>query len=216
MYTTVIIVAGGRGLRLLDLTPKQFLEIGGKPILMHTIEAFVDVIDEIVVVLPAEFTQHWAALCDKHNFRVNHKVTVGDSERFSSVKRGLEAASISTELVLVHDGVRPFVDAKLIERVVSTAVEFGASAPAIPVTDTLRMMDGGTLSRSKVLAMQTPQAFKYELLMESYKQDYNSEFTDDVSVVEGAGYSVEFVEGDVSNFKITTPYDLLVAQKLKA
>ncbi len=214
MYTTAIIVAGGRGVRLCDSTPKQFLEIGGVPILMRTIEAFKGLVDEIIVVLPSEFIEHWDALCQRHTFRVKHKVTVGDSERFSSVRRGLECVSGSTELVLVHDGVRPFVDSGLISRVIEAAVQNGAAAPAVPVTDTLRWISGGVLSRSQVMAMQTPQAFRYDILVKSYRQEFSSAFTDDVSVVEAAGYGVEFVEGDVSNFKITTPYDLRLAQLL--
>ncbi len=215
MNSSVIIVAAGSGLRCAADTPKQFVEVGARPLLMHTIEAFENNVQEIIVVVPSNGGRsEWQRLVEKHGFGTAHKVVEGDAERFLSVKKGLEAVNHNTDIVLVHDGVRPFVTPELIARMIAVVRNCDAAVPVIPVVDTLRKVSGGVLSRSEVMAVQTPQAFGYEVLKRAYEQPYNPGFTDDGSVVESAGYEIEMVEGESSNFKVTTPADMIITKKL--
>ncbi len=215
MNSSVIIVAAGRGLRAGGgETPKQFTVIGGKALLMHTIEAFACRVDEVVVVIPAGYSMKWKGMCEDLNFDAQHIVVEGAEERFLSVRQGLEAVGSSVEVVLVHDGVRPFVSGEVIERVVGGAVVNGAVVPVIPLVDSVRRVDGGSISRSELLAVQTPQGFLRDIITTSYKQEFRREFTDCSSVVEAAGYGIEVVEGSVENFKITTPMDIKIAKLL--
>ncbi len=214
MKSSVIIVAAGRGLRAGSQTPKQFLELGSRVVLMHTIEAFRGVVDQTIVVLPEGAVEYWGELCERYGFSCEHVAVEGSSERFLSVKRGLDAVSGDIDTILVHDGVRPFVSGDLIQRVIDSAEQSGAVVPVIPVVDTLRKVSGGILSRSEVMAVQTPQGFQYDILLRAYEQPYDEKFTDDGSVVEALGCAVEMVEGDAQNFKITTPWDVELARIL--
>lgn len=211
----VLIVAGGKGLRMGGDIPKQFLPIGGKPILMRTIEAFRSVLDDvkIVLVLPADQHEYWQELCRKHDFRSPKLIANGGATRFHSVSNGLILLPDGEDAVVgVHDGVRPFVSAETIRRCFSAAAEGKAVVPVVPVVETLRQIlpDGKSLTRPRdeYRLVQTPQTFPLALLKEAYRQPFSEAFTDDASVVEALGKEITMVEGNRENIKITTPSDL--------
>lgn len=212
MKTGVIIVAAGRGIRAGGAVAKQFTPLGGGVVLMRTIDAFLSHCLEIVVVVPKGGENEWRELCEKYNFTTEHKVVEGAKERFLSVQSGLGAISADTDIILVHDGVRPFVTSEVIDRVIEGARESGAVVPVIPIADSLRRVGGGIVSRSEVMAVQTPQGFSADILRKGYTQSYSVDFTDDASVVENLGVHIEMVEGDTRNFKITTPWDLEISK----
>ncbi len=215
MKTFAIIVAGGKGLRMGGDVPKQFLPIGGKPVLMHTIEAFREALDDvqIVLVLPAEQHDYWQKLCKDHNFRSPELIATGGETRFHSVKNGLALLPEDDEAVVgVHDGVRPFVSRDTIQRCFGTAAEGKAVVPVVPVVETLRQIlpDGTSITRprNEYRLVQTPQTFPLALLKRAYEQPYSESFTDDASVVEAMGKEITMVEGNRENIKLTTPADL--------
>ena len=215
MKTFAIIVAGGKGLRMGGDVPKQFLPIGGKPVLMHTIEAFREALDDvqIVLVLPAEQHDYWQKLCKDYNFRSPELIATGGETRFHSVKNGLALLPEDDEAVVgVHDGVRPFVSRDTIQRCFSTAAEGKAVVPVVPVVETLRQIlpDGTSITRprNEYRLVQTPQTFPLALLKQAYEQPYSESFTDDASVVEAMDKEITMVEGNRENIKLTTPADL--------
>ena len=212
-----IIVAGGKGLRMGGDLPKQFLPVDGKPVLMRTIERFREYSPNlaIILVLPKSQQDYWRELCVKHDFRADISIADGGDTRFASVKSGLSLVPANANgVVAVHDGVRPFASVEVIARCYNTARRTGAAIPVVPVVDTLRHTSGATVPRSEYRLVQTPQAFGAQLLHEAYRQDYTPAFTDDASVVEAAGHVVTLVEGNRENIKITTPFDLVVAEAL--
>ena len=213
-----IIVAGGSGKRMQKDIPKQFIVVAGKPILMHTIERFaeVDSTIQIVLVLPDDQHEYWNGLVNKFNFPIKHKLAKGGEERFYSVLNGLQNVPLNS-IVAVHDGVRPLVSVNTISDCYNVAEEKGAVIPVIPATESIRKVDGDrntAVNRSNYFMVQTPQVFQSELLIAAYKQEYNSYFTDDASVVEKAGNAIHLVEGNVENIKITRPMDLKIANIL--
>ena len=217
MTHTVLIVAGGKGLRMGSDLPKQFLPIGGKPVLMHTIEAFhcFDRTMKIILVLPKEQQTYWQELCAKHSFVIEHTVADGGETRFHSVKNGL--ACVNSGLVGVHDGVRPFVAPEVIKRCYELAAIKKAVIPVIDVVETVRHITetgSETVNRNDYKLVQTPQVFDAELLKQAYAQEYTPFFTDDASVVEAMGVSVCLAEGNRENIKITTPFDLKISSAL--
>lgn len=228
MKKYVLIVAGGKGLRMGGELPKQFIPMRGKPILMHTLEAFQrwDPEARLLLVLPEDHQAYWRMLCKELGCTVPHRVVNGGETRFHSVRNGLTFLSNEVEkfpaedrlvLVGVHDGVRPFVTSDVIRECFFQARQSGAAIPVIPVVDSLREFTGSgsrPVDRSRYLAVQTPQVFNYEVLKKAYGQPYTPLFTDDASVVEAAGYPVVTVSGNRENIKITTPFDLLVAEAL--
>ena len=216
----IIIVAGGKGLRMGTDIPKQFLEVGGKPILMHTIERFASYDEklQIILVLPHEQQDYWRVLCVKHNFNIPHTIVDGGDTRFQSCKNGVMAIpeDVTDGVVGIHDGVRPFVSHKVIERCFETARDEYAAIPVMPVVETLRYVDrhggGKNVMRDDYRVVQTPQTFDLSLLRQAYNQPYQESFTDDASVVEALGCNVQMVEGNRENIKITTQFDLKVAE----
>ena len=219
MKTIAIIVAGGSGTRFGAQVPKQFLELGGKPILMRTIEAFVDYCDDIIVTLPADQFSQWNELCDRYSFNVPHRVVAGGETRWHSVKNALDSIGDpgDVDVIAVHDGVRPLATAELINRTIATARQYGSAIPVVMLNDSVRQVVGETsraLDRSSLRAVQTPQAFDARLLLEAYRQPFDKTFTDDASVVEHLGHSITLVEGDPQNLKITRPMDLALAEYL--
>ncbi|HIZ33222.1 MAG TPA: 2-C-methyl-D-erythritol 4-phosphate cytidylyltransferase [Candidatus Bacteroides merdigallinarum] len=213
-----LIVAGGKGLRMGADLPKQFLPIGGKPVLMRTLEAFhaYDGAMRIILVLPHDQQDYWQGLCGEYRFSVPHLVADGGETRFHSVRNGLALVEAPGR-VGVHDGVRPFVSREVIARCYALAAEKKAVVPVVPVVETVRhLTDGGsmTVNRDEYRLVQTPQVFDIELLKRAYEQPYVSAFTDDASVVEALGVSVTLTEGNRENIKITTPFDLRVAEAL--
>lgn len=220
MRRTVVIVAGGKGLRMGTDIPKQFLPVGGMPVLMRTINAFhnFDADMDIILVLPSDQQGYWSELCREYSFCTPHRIADGGETRFHSVRNGLALAA-DEGLIAVHDGVRPFVTAEVIERCFAEAEQKKAVIPVIPVVDTVRqLVDGGsvTVSRDLYRLVQTPQTFDAALLKEAYRQPYTPHFTDDASVVEAFGHDVTLVEGCRENIKITTQFDLKVAEAILA
>lgn len=218
MKKYVIIVAGGKGLRMGGDLPKQFLPIGGKPVLMHTLEVFrkYDAMLQIILVLPREQQHFWKQLCEEHHFAVEHTVADGGETRFHSVKNGLALVQ-SPGLVGVHDGVRPFVSIEVIRSCYDLAEQHKAVIPVIDVVETVRhLTDAGseTVNRNDYKLVQTPQVFDAELLQKAYAQEFTPFFTDDASVVEAMGVPVHLAEGNRENIKITTPFDLKVGSAL--
>ena len=211
----VIIVAGGKGLRMGADIPKQFLPIDGKPILMHTIERFhtYDPTMQIVVVLPAAQIDYWRTLCRQHAFTTPYDIAEGGETRFHSVGNGLQLVTPDRRLIGVHDGVRPHVSADVIARCYQTAAHSGAAIPVVDVFETLRHVhpdsSSTTVPRSDYRLVQTPQVFDAQLLRRAYGQPFSPQFTDDASVVEALGHTITLVEGNRENIKITTPNDLM-------
>lgn len=218
MKRYVIIVAGGKGLRMGGDIPKQFVEIKGLPVLMHTINRFhsFDSSIDIIVALPVDQQDYWKELCSKYKFEIPHTIVDGGDTRFHSVKNGLDQVS-GEGVVAVHDGVRPFVSDEVLERCFSMAQEKEAVVPVIDVFETIRHIADGmsnTVPRDEYKLVQTPQVFLISLLKKAYSQPYTPSFTDDASVVEAMGYKVTLVEGNRENIKLTTPFDLKLAELL--
>ncbi len=212
-----IIVAGGKGLRMGAPVPKQFLPIGGKPVLMRTIERFRAYSGDlkIILVLPEDQQSFWSKLCAEHDFQVEVHCANGGSTRWESVGNGLKLIPDGAQgAVAVHDGVRPFPSIEVISRCYDTAKRTGTAVPVVPVVETLRRTDGITVPRSDYRLVQTPQVFDIKLLKEAYRQPYSERFTDDASVVEAAGHTITTVDGNRENIKITTPFDMIVAEAL--
>lgn len=217
----VIIVAGGKGLRMGSDVPKQFLPVGGVPVLMRTISRFAEAVPGlgIILVLPESQHGYWNSLCREHSFTVSHTVVNGGDTRFASSRNGLMAIPADAQgLVGIHDGVRPFVSAEVICRCYDAARSHGAAIPVMPVTDTLRLVspDGGghNVLRSDYRVVQTPQVFDISLARRAFDRPYSESFTDDASVVEAAGHRVTMVEGNRENIKLTIPFDLKIAESL--
>lgn len=216
MHRSTIIVAGGSGKRLGGPVPKQFQTVKGRPLLMWTIEAFhrFDPEMALIVVLPKEHFDIWRALCLGHRFFIEHEVVAGGEQRWHSVKAGLEKVE-GDGLVAVHDGVRPLVSAKLIERCFVAADEKAAAIPVVPVVPSIRetTAEGShALDRSKLLAVQTPQCFHTDLLRKAFEQPYDAAFTDEATLVERLGVKVALVEGEENNIKVTTAMDMRLVE----
>jgi len=232
----IIIVAGGKGLRMGGDIPKQFLPIGGKPILMRTLERFRAYSEtlQIILVLPKDQHDYWFQLCKEYHFPLpstreagkgSYLMTDGGETRFHSVQHGLALIPDDAQGVVgVHDGVRPFPSIEVIRNCYETARTAKAVIPVIPVVETLRVIDPigtigtivptHTVPRSDYRLVQTPQTFDIQLLKAANQQPYNDNFTDDASVVESYGHPITLVEGNRENIKITTPYDLKIAEVL--
>lgn len=216
----VIIVAGGKGKRMGGDLPKQFLPLGGIPLLMRTIMRFqkYDAAMRIILVLPENQRELWRKLCHAHNFDMDLATTSGGETRFHSVRNGLRMVPDGADGVVgVHDGVRPFVPDDVIRRCYEAARTNGAAIPVTPVLETLRHVStraSATVPRSEYCTVQTPQAFNAQLLKKAYGQPFSTAFTDDASVVESMGCGITLVEGSRENIKITTPFDMVVAEAL--
>lgn len=218
MRQYVIIVAGGSGTRMGSSVPKQFLEVTGRPILMHTVQRFFDFDSDIsiIVVLPAEQIDFWERLCQQHNFIIPHTIVTGGETRFHSVLNGLQYTD-ENSLIAVHDGVRPFVSRETLEKGFRLAMEKGTAIPVIQPPESIRIIESNrskSIDRNTIRLVQTPQIFSGKILYKSYEQQYASFFTDDASVVEKAGFPIYLYDGNRENIKITTPDDLIYAEAL--
>jgi len=218
MNKTAIIVAGGKGERMNADIPKQFLEIKGKPILIYTLEAFMnfDASLQLILVLPAAQFELWETLCKKHALNIPHQIVAGGQSRFQSVKNGLDAVKVPA-IVAIHDGVRPLVSKETISRCFDAAAKFGAAIPTMDSIESIRFVDANgskSVDRNAYKMVQTPQVFDAELLKKAYEQEFSVLFTDDASVVEAMGATVHLVDGNRENIKITTEFDLIVAERL--
>lgn len=222
MKRYLIVVAGGKGMRMGGETPKQFQLLGDKPVVMVTLERLhaIDPSIQLILVLPAEHMDMWLSLCKQYSFAVPLLLAQGGSTRFHSVQNGLaQVDDIDDALVGVHDGVRPFVSPKVLDDCFCEAWIHGAAIPMIDVQDSLRHIVGGNgvtevVPRDRYRLVQTPQVFKLSLLRRAYEQRFVENFTDDASVVEALGEQVVGVEGNRENIKLTTPFDLMVAKTL--
>ena len=215
-----LIVAAGNGSRMGMDIPKQFLLLQGKPVLMHTLEAFYNYDPEIQIItlMAPERKEYWRDLCLKYDFRIKHLLVDGGETRFYSVKNGLEHVD-DRALVAIHDGVRPIIDRELLDRLFLAAEKDKAVYPAIPVVDTLRSQtdegESKTVDRSKFCLVQTPQVFSSDLIIRAYQTEYSERYTDDISVVELQRLCKPvMVAGNRENIKITTPIDLIIAETL--
>ena len=217
----VIIVAGGKGERMGASTPKQFLELAGKPILMHTLEKFRATFPtiEIIVALPKNQIDFWEGLFHEYKMpKVRHQIVEGGSTRFNSVQNALQFVK-EKSIVAIHDGVRPLVNADTIKRCFAEAEEKGSAIPVVEVVDSLRHYSkqektNQAVSRSCYRIVQTPQCFSSELLLRAYEQEFDKMFTDDATVVEKLGETINLVEGNRENIKITNQEDLILAEAL--
>ena len=216
----IIIVAGGKGLRMGSDIPKQFLPVCGLPVLMRTIRRFREYSADIniILVLPKSQQDYWHSLCKEYQFDERYSIADGGETRFHSVSNGLSLIPDNAEGVVgVHDGVRPFPSIDVIARCYETARHQGAVIPVIPVVETVRHLEGDnskTVSRDEYRLVQTPQTFDIQLLKRAYRQQFTPMFTDDASVVEALGDTITLVEGNRENIKITTPFDLKIAEAI--
>jgi len=214
----VIIVAGGKGLRMGGEIPKQFLPVGGVPVLIRTLMRFHEYSPDlnIILVLPHEQQAYWQELCKEYDFNAKYQLANGGQTRFHSVQNGLALVpDDAAGVVGVHDGVRPFVSVDVIRRCYEAARTEGAVIPVVPVVETLRHIPTQkNVLRSDYCMVQTPQVFDIQLLKAANHQHYCDAFTDDASVVEAYGHSVAMVEGNRENIKITTPFDIKVAEAM--
>jgi len=223
MKVKAIIAAGGRGERIGGILPKQFIEIKKKPVLAYTVEKFenCELIDEIILVVPEDYMSFCSYnIVDVGDFKRVKKILSGGKERQDSVYKGLLALSKDTDIVLIHDGVRPFISTEKIGKSIEMCKKEKAVILALPVNDTVKRVDEGyvvtTLDRDKLWIAQTPQTFEYKLILGAYKKAMEDGFTgtDDSSLVERLGFKVRVLEGESQNIKITTPEDLVLAEKI--
>ncbi len=218
----IIVVAGGKGLRMGGDLPKQFVEVAGQPVLMRTLSTLhhAEPDAQIILALPLDHQAYWHRLCAEYSFAVPHQVVTGGETRFHSVRNALSVVPEDAEgVVAVHDGVRPFVAEDVVKRCMLIAGEKGAAIPVVGMVETVRRIESDgqtscTVPRDAYRLVQTPQAFRISLLKQAYAQPYISAFTDDAGVVEMLGHRVELVEGNRENIKLTTPADLKYAEFL--
>jgi len=214
-----IIVAGGSGSRMQSALPKQFIELCGEPVLMHTIRAFHNSqpAPQIILALHGSYHGLWAQLCVKHNFNIPHKITMGGETRFHSIQNAVDSITDADVLIAVHDAVRPLVSADIINQAYRCAAENGTAVTAVKSRDSIRQVKGDgsvSLNRDSIYLVQTPQTFQSALLKKAYQQPYTDTFTDDASVVEQSGVAITLITGDYSNIKITFPEDIAIAEAL--
>jgi len=217
---SAIIVAGGKGERLSAELPKQFLDLGGKPVLLRSIECIwaCTRISEMIVVVPEAFISKTQEILTGKEVLI----VAGGAERQDSVFAGLQACSSKAELIAIHDGVRPFAGKEMIERVIAAAERYGAAIPGLPVKETIKEVESktkkviGTVDRTRLFTVQTPQVFKRSLIMEAHNRAQNLGFyaTDDAGLVEWLGQEVVLVPGEETNIKITTPFDFKLAENV--
>jgi len=215
----VIIVAGGTGSRMRSAVPKQFLLLKGKPVLMHTVEAFYhsETKPEIIIALAAELHLQWQQLCTQHHFNIPHQLVQGGETRFHSVKNGLDSIPDTPDSIIsVHDAARPLTERRIIDKSYIHATEHGNAVAAVKSRDSVRQVKNNgsaSLNREDIYLVQTPQTFLSSQLKQAYLQPYDG-FTDDASVVEAAGFTINLIEGSSRNIKITFAEDIAFAEWL--
>lgn len=214
MNKAAILVAGGKGTRMGTKTPKQFLELNGRPILMHTLEVFhsMDSQIELILVLPEDQLSYWDKVVAELDFLIPHRRVIGGASRFQSVRNGLQAVSFSVGLVAIHDGVRPFVAEEVIKSSFEVAQQTGSAIPVIGLKDSIRQIFSEGKSqfrdRQQYRLVQTPQTFQLSKIRQAFLTPESDQFTDDATVYEYQGWEVTLIEGNPENIKITTPEDL--------
>jgi 2-C-methyl-D-erythritol 4-phosphate cytidylyltransferase len=215
MKKYAIIVAGGTGSRMGGDLPKQFMLLKDKPVLYYSLKTFLDAYDdiEIILVLPAAFTDEGEEIIDAYFDKEKIKITIGGDNRFQSVKNGLKLIQ-QESIVFVHDAVRCLASVELVRRCYETAVKFGSAIPVIAARDSVRILneeESHAMDRDKVMLVQTPQTFHSKILLPAYEIDFKDKFTDEATVAEAYGLKVSLIEGEETNIKITRPVDLIVA-----
>jgi 2-C-methyl-D-erythritol 4-phosphate cytidylyltransferase len=214
-----IIVAGGNGRRMLSEIPKQFLLLGKKPILLHTLEVFSSAIpdSEIILVLPEDCILTWKEIALQHNVNIPYTIVAGGKTRFQSVKKGLSSITLPG-MVAVHDAVRPLLTKTGILRFFSEAAKFGNAVPVAHVTDSVRQVKGESsraIDRNSLRLVQTPEIFYSDLLIKAFETPESPSYTDVTSVVESTGFDeVHLCDGEDENIKITRPFDLILAETI--
>ena len=213
-----LVVAGGKGTRISSKTPKQFLELNGLPVLMHTLLTFYRYSQDITVilVLPEDDLQTWQSLCARYKFTQPLILQKGGETRFQSVKKGLEKIE-NDGLVAIHDGVRPLVSENIIATSFRLAAVHQSAIAAMPLKESIRMIDHDNtkaVDRSKYRLIQTPQTFSVSLIKKAYEMQEDLSLTDDASVAENSGHVISLFEGSYENIKITTTEDLIIAEAL--
>jgi len=215
-----IIVAGGSGSRMQSGVPKQFLLLKGKPVLMHTIDAYFNstVQPLIILVLHPDFHAYWEQICKEHNFTVPHQLIKGGETRFHSVKNGLDVIPDNVDTIIaIQDAVRPLTSGQIINESYKYAAMHGNAITAVKSRDSVRQLKNDcsvSLLRDEIYLVQTPQTFQSSQIKKAYLQPYDAKFTDDASVVEETGVTIHLVEGSYRNIKITFPEDLAIAEML--
>lgn len=220
---SVVIVSAGKGSRMKANINKQFLKIGNKEVIAHTIDKFYnnENIDEIVIVIREDEKEYFQeTIINKYGYK-GIKISFGGKERQDSVYNGLKVVDENCEIVLIHDGARPFVTNEIIKTSIETAKEYKSVIVGVPVKDTIKIVDENqnvceTPNRSKLWSIQTPQVFDYPLIMKAHKKAKDEEFygTDDSTLMEYLGYTVKVIEGSYNNIKITTPEDLKIGNEI--
>ncbi len=218
MNKFAIIVAGGSGTRMNSSLPKQFMLLKGKPVLYYTINTFLQAFDDckLILVLPENHLAYGKEIIDTYFNSSRIQVTAGGETRFHSVKNGLKLVN-GESVVFVHDAVRCMISTNLIRKCYEATVQFGSAVPVIACKDSVRLVTGENneaLQRSRVKLVQTPQTFFSSILLPAFEAEYSDAFTDEATVVEAGGHKIYLVEGEESNFKITLPVDLELAEKL--
>ncbi len=214
-----IIVAGGSGSRMQSAIPKQFLLLNGLPVLMHTIRSFhqSESQPQIILVLPAGFHSYWKELITQHKFSIPHQLVSGGETRFHSVKNGLDTITNMEAIIAVQDAVRPLTDIAIIDHSYTYATQHGNAVVAVKSRDSVRRLKNEKsvcLVRDDIWLVQTPQTFQSAQLKKAYEQSYHTKFTDDASVVEETGITINLIEGNYRNIKITFPEDIAIAETL--
>jgi len=217
MKKYAVIVAAGSGTRMGSSIPKQFLQLQNKPVLWHTVTAFLKAFDdlEIKLVLPKGHFDKGHSIIQSTGESKRFEIIEGGETRFHSVKNGLNTIQ-DASIIFVHDGVRCLVSQDLIRRCYDIALKWGNAIPAINSVDSLRMEkneDHEIVDRNKIKIIQTPQTFRSDILKKAFEQEYRDFFTDEASVVESTGIKINLIEGEEMNIKITRPFDILIAEK---
>ena len=216
MKKYAVIVAGGKGVRMGNTTPKQFLVLADKPILMHTVRAFHNASHDVqlIIVLPKNDIQIWNLLIEKHSFKIDHKIVEGGETRFHSVRNGLEHVT-KNSLVAIHDGVRPLVSKETIDYSFSEASAHGNAITSVKLKESIRLIDSESnrsVDRDSYRLIQTPQTFRSNEIIDAFENVNTSNFTDDAGVLEANGKRIHLIDGEYHNIKITTPEDLVFAE----
>ncbi|MEN8904931.1 MAG: 2-C-methyl-D-erythritol 4-phosphate cytidylyltransferase [Clostridiales bacterium] len=222
--TSVIIVAAGKGKRMNSNINKQFIDILNKPLIVRTIERFYNLnfIEEIIVVINKNEIEYFKEnILNKYNLKKIKKIVSGGKERQESVYNGILSVSDNSKIVMIHDGARPFIEEKIIQKAINETEKYGATIVAIPVKDTIKSINTEkyvetTLKRSKLYAIQTPQTFYKDIITKAHKEALKSNFlgTDDSMLVENIGIKVKIVEGEIFNIKVTTKEDLIISEAI--
>lgn len=214
-----VIVAGGSGTRMESVLPKQFILLCGRPILMHTLEAFAACSSSpaLILVLNVNYHELWKQLCNEYNFDLKHELIEGGQTRFHSVKNAVDYINYKDVLIAVHDAVRPLVSTTIIDEAFRCAEQNGTAVVAVKSRDSVRQIAGvssKSLDRDSIYLVQTPQTFQSGILKLAYQQTFDEQFTDDASVVERSGAQITLVAGNYSNIKITFPEDIAIAEAI--